>query len=99
MNVGWVVRNYMRDPDGMVAVTADPDSLYEKMTDQNLKVCERCRERKEKFGKLLLSHGDWFRCPHAPDGISLCENHYLPKGCPDKFRHLVAVRYEGKRSV
>lgn len=90
MHVSWIVRDFMKNPEGLVGVTMDPDSLYEKMTDKNLLVCAACSERMEKFGRLYLNGGDWFRCPYAPDGISLCENTHLPKACPNKFRHMIA---------
>jgi hypothetical protein len=80
----------MENPEGIVAVSIDPDSLYEKMTTRNLRVCANCLERTEKFGELNLAGGDWFRCPRAEGGISLCESTHLPKECPNKFRHIIA---------
>ena len=93
MHVGWVVRDYMKNPEGMVTVAVDPDSLYEKMTTGNLKVCASCKERKKQFGKLWLEDcGSWFRCPYVPM-LSLIEDTHLPKECPKKFEHLVAFSY------
>ena len=91
MDVSWGGRDCMENPEGLVGVTMDPDSLYEKMTTHNLHLCAECSERKKKFGKFTLAGGDWFRCPHSSEGISLCENTHLPKECPNKFRHTIAL--------
>jgi hypothetical protein len=84
------------NPDAVVTVSIDPDSLYEKMTYENLMVCASCRERKRRDPDFKITPGGWYWCPACEQprkGIDLIEDSKLPKECPEKFRHLIAQAY------
>jgi len=88
------IRRFMKNTEGMVSVSPDPEVLSNKMSDENVLVCSRCPERRKEFGELFLTGSGCFQCPvSGGEGSLICltEDKTLPQECPKRFEHLIAA--------